>query len=255
MFGKNKYRIAILLHTILRDKQLFGCLESIKNNLKDDYRLYITDSGLLAKEKIEIYNKLKEEGHKVLLLPFDTYPSVARNMIMPEIKERFVFKIDDDFRFEKGSFNPVLKFLDSKEKVGLVGLKVVLPNRVSDYIFNIIQEKERIRMKKEVPDWNIEHIHYHYCDMTPDCFIAKREIFDTGAGWDNGFCVGEGIHADFFINLKLKTDWKVVYTDSVHILHNKEIPNHTLYKKMRLRYGANPLKLIKKWQVKSIDRL
>jgi len=67
------------------------------------------------------------------------------------------------------------------------------------------------------PTLKIGDVELMYCDVTPDCFIARKEIFPK-CWWDERYHVCEGLHTDFFAQIKYKSDWKVAYA-----------PDHVMY--------------------------
>ncbi len=249
-------RVAIMIHTFLRDRQLFSCVEDIKSNFNVPYKIYIGDGGLLNEEKLRFYDKLKSEGHEVVYMPFDISPAKSRNILVNKITEEYIFKCDDDFRIKSSDLPKAIEFLNEQEDIGVLGFQVRSRIRISDYLFNAKREGKSIKMTQKVFDWKKYRngIRFDFVDLIPDCFIARIDVLEKNK-WDEDFSVGEGLHSHFFLTMKFINNIKVAYTDSIEIYHDKEMPNCALYKKLRLRYGADPSKILKKWKVNTITRL
>jgi hypothetical protein len=56
------------------------------------------------------------------------------------------------------------------------------------------------------------------CDAVLNFCVLRRSIFCERVRWDNAIKIN-GEHEDFYLNLKLNTDWKVGYVPSLAALH------------------------------------
>jgi len=241
-------KIAIIIHTFLRDDVLKKCVNSIKGNLTDyNYRIYISDGGNMTPEKKEYYKELKSNGHFIMELPFDTNWPAARNKIIKNVKESYVLYLDDDFILnDETNLDPMIKILDSNAKIGIVGGKVIKGGAILQYNFNVAGKPGELKYHKinnETVDETVGEYKYHYCDVMPNFWMAKKEIFDSGVKWDDELNVGGG-HSDFFLNIKFNTKWKVVYNNDCHIYHEHEGTLEYHRKRKRKEWSR---KFISKW--------
>ena len=221
-------KIAIIIHTFLRDNMIDRCIHSIKEYC-NNYRIYISDAGFMTPGKKEWYDSLEKEGHKVILLPYDSNWTVGRNKLVKLVKEKYVLYVDDDFIFSKDTkIKNLLEMLKKNKDVGIVGGKVRIKERILQYSFKLKGKKGNIKYCLISNEKN----NNFYCDIIANFWLAKAEIFKSGAKWDSELNIGGG-HSDFFINLKFNTKWKLMYSndctiDHLHIRDEK-------YGKKRLR--------------------
>lgn len=236
----NKEKVGIIIHTLLRDDMIKRCVENIKKHCKN-YRLYISDAGILTKEKKKWYNQLKKEGHKIVLLPYDINFTVGRNKLAKMVKEKYLLYVDDDFVFtEDTNLNVLIDMLNSDKDVGVVGGKVVKDGKdVLEYSFKIEKRNKHLIYHKIS---NIDNNNF-YCDVIANFWMAKTKIFNNGAKFDESLNVGSA-HSDFFIDLKYNTDWKVMYTNNCSIIHNHVSDDSYLSKRKRMIWHN---KFLRKW--------
>jgi len=252
--------LAVLVHTFLRDEKMVKCINSILQKIPYA-KIYLSDGGVQTKDKESYYKVLKHYGHEVLLMPFDIGTAVSRNILLEKITEKYVMKIDDDFVItNKTKIDEMIELLDNVKDIHLLGMAVASEKRKSPYIFNIHKRKRGELFDYELRhfDWQLKRfkdLTYVYCDVTPDCFIARRSIFPE-CNWDEQYHIGEGQHTDFFFQLKYMFNKKVAYTDDSLMKHLKHDPNDEdsiVYKKLRVRKAANNIKLRKKWDINNIN--
>ena len=211
---KGDEKVAIIIHTFLRDDMIYRCVNSINSNLIN-CRLYISDAGRMTKKKKEWYSELKREGHKVIILPYDSNWTVGRNKLVKLVKEKYVLYLDDDFVFSKDTIiGNLLKVLKENDDVGVVGGKVRVKGNILNYNFNVKGDIGDIKYLL-VKDINNKSF---LCDIIANFWLAKTEIFKSGAKWDENLNIGGG-HSDFFLNLKFNTKWKLIYSNDCIIDH------------------------------------
>jgi len=222
--------IAVIIHTFLRDEALNRCINSVKKHIKN-YRLYISDAGFMTDEKEKLYKELECQGHKIVLLFHDTNWTVGRNELVKLVEEKYIFYLDDDFVITEDTNIDLLKG-QLKGKVGVAGSAIRIRGKILEYNFQVEGKPGDI---KYVPSNG-------HVDVIANCFLAKKEVFSEDR-WDKNLNVGSG-HSDFFLNLKFKTDWKVVFcpeciVDHLHIGSSE-------YHDKRKRTGWHT-KFLEKW--------
>jgi len=245
--------IAILLHST------FNRLENLKKTVESfgyDYKIYLAWTGELNGEVMSYLDLLNSEGHEAYYLGWDTSPAVTRNYLIEKITEPYIWKIDDDFILtgdeKPGDIIEVLK--KEGRRLALVGMSVAGDKRVSPFIYNANFVDKRLKLESvKNPEWKkVGNVNYHYCDITPDCWIARREIFPE-CNYDMRFHVSEGLHPDFFLQIK-KKGYKVAYTPDSVVYHTKwqkgnKINKDSFYNQMRFRNLHNTNKFCEKWEI------
>jgi GT2 family glycosyltransferase len=234
---ETEYReIAIIIPTFIRDSKLMTEVASIKKYLpKDRCRIYIGDQGTETVEKTKFYKGLEKEGHKVFQLPYNCGLSYARNFLIKQSTEPYIFLIDDDFLMtKKTNLSLFIRVLLTKPNIGLVGGE--LANR-ENYNYNLIYDKkngkliyakQRAEQRLSIRSYLQESIPFSYSDSILNFFLAKREVFND-IEWDNHLPLCE--HTDFMLRMK-KTPWRVTFTNAVSAEHQLET-NTEEYRKFR----------------------
>lgn len=271
-------KTAILLHsTFTRFEHLKKTVESFLN--KDEFKLYISYTGELDLEILNYFEILKfKKGHEAYYMGWDTSPAITRNFLIDRIKEDYVFKVDDDFVYDEKTVKvkEIQNYLDNRQEYGLVGMSVYSKKYVSPFIYNVqfdeyTHVKDVILKKVDMSDYNPK-IHTYkkpfvfHCDVTPDCWIAKREIFPE-CNYDERYHVCQGLHTDFFMHIKFNTNWKVAYTPDSKVYTFKHDPEWELsdeerkksfYNMKRFRSLHTPKKgkeiFLKKWGAEYINK-
>ena len=267
MLRKNMPEIAIFIKTFYREMSLFNCVQAIRQNVNDiSYRLYIADDGEVSKEKKELYNKLKSEGHVVLELPFNTGASASRNMLLKMLQnEKYVLRMDDDFEITpETNLSAMKRILDKFNEVGAVAdLERQLGNGKGVFSGQISPSQGFIEIKGDtvikrmisLKKFNYHHfgdIQYAKADFTRNMLLLKREIFNDIKWEDNIKFAGE--HLDFLLQIR-NSKWDIVFTtNSIHI-HNESIKNTNnsdVFKKMKTVENSDLEVLKRKWGITTI---
>lgn len=224
---------AIFINTFLRDDLLYRCVDSCLKYIPNS-KLYITDNGRQNQEKDLFYSRLEEQGHFVEIKDFNYPWRKAFDEKIDKCTEDFIMKVDDDMYFTE----PL--DLTIPADAGLMGGKVWHEHRgiPSPYIYNIEKTGER-RYTWTALDPDI----FTYCDVTPDFWIARREIFNDFR-MDGTILVGQGGHEVFFMDIwHTDKDWRVVYNPNIVAMHEKG-SNTEEYKSFR---WGNPIIYQKKY--------
>jgi hypothetical protein len=256
-------QIAVLAHSTFTRFELFKkTLESVNT---PDFKIYASYTGELDLEKLKYFDKLREQGHEAYYLGWDTSPAVTRNFLIDRIKEKYILKMDDDFVLtDTVKYQDMVKVLLAKPNIGLLGMGVKSAKYESVFIYDtdIINGVLYKRQPSKSDSGNIAGIDFYYCDITPDCWIARREIFPE-CSYDERYHVSEGLHTDFFLHIKHNTNWRVAYTpDSIMwtFKHDPgvevpdEVRKNSFYNRKRFRKLNILDNLFEKWQVKEIKK-
>jgi len=228
----DKTRIAIGIKTFLREELLFKTLDAIEEHFPFSYRLYVADDGSISNEKEYKYQKLEENGHVIIRLPFNCGISVGRNEIVKKATEDYVLIMDDDIMIQNSeSIVNMKKVLDSDKDIGICS--GMLSSKNGDYITNENYQKglrfkiDRgmlFRYPSERKLYKVDGSLFVYAEQVVNFFLAKRAIFDD-VKWDNRIKV-EWEHLDFFLQLK-NTKWKVAACLNTKAIHMNSIHDST----------------------------
>lgn len=231
--------IAVSIKTFLRDNCLYRLVASIKKYIPEA-RIYIADDGKMTNEKKEYYKKLEEEGHKIILMPFDTGLGNGRNSIVDEIEEKYYISCDDDFEFtERPDIEWCIDLLESQPKLLLVAGKAKDKRRIGikEWGYNI-----EIKDKILYQHFNESGIHRHkgrdykYADFVNNYFIAKTDIIRQ-IRWEDTQRIGYE-HIDFALRVK-KSGYKMAIAPSITVEHKNE--TYPEYEKYRKNYNTKSL--------------
>lgn len=257
-YDKNYREIAILIPTFIRDECLFKLIQSITSILpKEWYRIYIGDQGCYSPEKVKLYDKLEQQGHRYFFLPFNSGLSRTRNFLLSQITEPYILVVDDDFEFIKETkLQNFIEVLLADKDIGVVGGSL---KDHPEFNYNLIKQNNKIyyiQFKEQHYFQTIksdikETIPYLYCDVVLNFALFKKEIFNDII-WDSELKMIE--HSDYYLRLKQLNKWKVAFTPTVIAKHPEKI-NSPMYIKFRQQINTSLglTKFEKKWNLKYTD--
>jgi len=235
---EDKSEIAVGIKTFLREETLFKALDAIEKYLPLPYKLYIADDGDISVEKEYRYQKLTNEGHVIIKLPFNSGISVGRNEVIKKSTEDYILMMDDDIALQDSEIIIKMKdVLDAKDDIGICSGMLFSENGSfmtgEKYQKGLRLEIDRGMLSRHP---SLKKIHkaggafYVYADQVVNFFLAKRAVFDDIA-WDNRIKV-EWEHLDFFLRLK-ETKWKVtscINSKAIH-LNSLNDPNYNYHRR------------------------
>lgn len=176
--------MTFLIKTFYREEKLFRLIDSIRSSFTD-FEIHIADDSPLTENKLARYNQLTKEGHKIILLPFDSGLSKGRNELVKGSEGAFVL-CDDDFIFTKDNgVEKAIEMLDNSiitGNVGAGGNKYFLKK-----VGNIIH-KEATNNEDG----------FHKIDMGLNFFVSDNHDMR----WDEKIKINHE-HLDFFLTNKL----------------------------------------------------
>lgn len=226
-YDKQYREIAIIIPTFIRDDCLNNLIDSIVNTFpKEWYRLYIGDQGCYSPEKVKLYEKLEQEGHKCYYLPFNSGLARTRNYLVSKVTEPYVLIVDDDFKFTKETkIHKFIEVLLTDNRIGVVGGN--LKNH-SAFNYNIIKQDKKlyyVQFKNQHYFQTLSSvvkptIPFLYCDVVLNFALFKKELLDE-IKWDDNLKMVE--HTDFYLRIKNSNKWLVAFTPEVISDHPKTI--------------------------------
>ena len=211
-------KIAIIYTTFIRDKLMYKTIQSIIKNWSNDYILLIGDQGNFTKKKkefiIEITNQYKNIHY--YKLDFDCGLSFARNFLVKKankLKCKYCFLTADSIMFtKKYNLKPIIKFLETESKKGIIGFGLY---GKTSWERNIELIPGQCFYLKTLNKSAIifENNKFQPCEICKNFFLAKTECLINNK-WDNQFKLLE--HEDYFWRLKNSNkSYQVFYTDNI----------------------------------------
>ncbi len=224
--------LAICVKTLMRD----GCIQSLVASIEKfchiPYRLYIADEMPISISKLQLYERLRAEGHSVHI--YDTsvqvHVTTARNEMLEKLQgERYILRLDDDFVFFEGTrVDYLINLLEARAELGAVtGVEIqgfagkrVLPNQLSPgQGFVQLDSVNKIMVRRLIPveswHWSIQDgIRFAYADFTRNFLLIRRKVAEQ-VKWNPALII-DGEHIDFMLRVK-EAGWALAFTpDSVH---------------------------------------
>lgn len=199
-------RVDVLVKTFLRDGFMKRCTKSIEQSLPGA-RMVVVDDGWESREKIAGYADLRERGHIVQWMPFDSGYGAKSNAAARHYNRDYVLRIADDFDMGADAAREgVLKMLDVLDNdpgVGIVSGRVD-NNPYEGYVRQVVREDglkdmTAIRVPEDAPRLRIPNgTEYVLCDYTVNFSLIRRELL-TSFQWDERFKIG-GDHLDLYMH-------------------------------------------------------
>ncbi len=206
--------VSILLKTFLRDEKLFNSINAIRRNMPQ-IQMIIADDGEQTEEKDGVYADLVREGHKIIILPFDSGFGKKSNAGIAALDRPFLLVSSDDFCHTPSSvkvgIEKMLSVLDQNPELSIVSGR--LGNR-GPYEFHLV-EHDGVVEELPIHPWDYEYGPYVPCDVTVNYSLIRREVFQK-VRFDDEEIIGEGGHGAFFYDCK-KAGIKVGYVPGVEI--------------------------------------
>lgn len=229
-----------------------GCLKSIWKNLREtdflETEIIVVDNGstdgtaeTLRKIKSDMVNKLKIKNVelKIILNKENLGFSKANSQGLKLSIGEYILFINSDVLIRKMDFNKLLNYLDRNQQIGVLTIKVVLPNGEIDpachrgfpalwrsfcyflgleRIFGYFPVLNRIFGGYHLTHLNLDDI--HEIDSPSGAFyLTRRELLDKVGGFDEDFFMyGEDLDLSFRIK---KLGYKIIYYPFFSIIHLK----------------------------------
>ena len=229
--------VAALITTFMRDEALYACIQSIRQYYPK-IAIYVGDNGRTNTKKRAF---LKSHRCVYVKVPFDCGVGETRNRVFKKLPERFqnVVICEDDILFtDETRLENWATVLHNEPEIGIVGgaLKKADTKILNEQYYEawLYAKAATLYVERiERLDWRgAGGVRYAPCDIVINVFMMRRKVWDDQK-WDAAIKTWPE-HEDFFFALKKKAIWKVVYTDSVSMIH-KSVPYPEEYAKFRVR--------------------
>ncbi len=219
---ENKYRLAIVIVAYNSGHVLRFSLPMLQN-LPNDVKIIVVDNA----SRDDSVAVAKKYGAEVIQLPRNVGFGRACNVGWKSVPSEYVLFLNPDVLIDKAVIEESLRFMDSNEGIGLMGIRLV------DGKGNYLKESQRkvpdvaTAFKKLFLPWTSKHSGYYYEDeelrdveaLAGAFMLARRQALEEVNGFDEDyFMYGEDI--DLSQRIKQK-GWRVVYNPNIEAIHFK----------------------------------
>jgi glycosyltransferase involved in cell wall biosynthesis len=249
--------LAMVFATFNRPHTVQRLINSVREYFPD-MPIYVADQSDPS-DKMRAYYEL--HGCKVVWMENDAGVCASRNAAVDLVTEPYFLLCDDDFYFgPETNFDAALTLLRDQPDIGIVGGRLLdvhehehgssVENRFWELFFSYDKDKGKlvtIPVHYFAPDPKYaQGVEYFECDAVMNFAVFRRGMIDAQIRWDPQF-KSNGEHEDFYLNLKMNGQYRVVYTPSIVAYHHHPLqPN---YQKLRRR-SRGWQKFLDKWQLK-----
>lgn len=234
---KMNSEIGIGITTFLRDSALFRLISSIQNHMPE-IKIYIADQGEHTPKKDSLYSCLKDQGHVIKYLPYDSGISKARRILKEICEEKYLVYMEDDFEVQETTdLYKMKEILDENPDIGVVGgnIQGYAATGAYSYFFNradntICYFPLDYLMHKNLCQWEYSNrgIKFLRADIVSDFTMWRKEVPNI---FDDNVKTIE--HSHVYLLVKYKTNYKVAFCPESEIkhAHSAENPNYTQLRK------------------------
>ena len=244
--------LAVAFATIERPQVVQRLVLSVRKHFPD-LPIYVADQSRHVDAILPFY-----EANKVTLLrmPYDIGVTASRNRLAREVKEDYLILCDDDFVFgPETSFAEAISILEADPDLAVVGGRLFDLYEDEEFVRNweiFLQYDPKQKILFSIPIYDLAPkvrevggVRYYLCDAVLNFAVFRRSVFSAGVQWDERF-KSNGEHEDFYLNLKLNTQFKVAHLPTMVARHHH--PEIYLVYRGRLRERNEGWKLfLEKW--------
>ena len=218
------------------------CIKSVKDYTTFPHHIIVVDNGS-SQETVE---KLKDiDGIKLILNGMNKGFAGGNNVGIKACNGEYAVLLNNDTKVTKGWFEEMVKMIESNDKIGIVGCKLLYPNDTIQHI--------GIGLK----DFNIKGFGlprgYYYkpreCrSFWFACVLIKRKVFDSGVWLDEEYYPATFEDTDF-CHQALEKGWKIMYCPNSIVYHYESKTWKSIFDIQR-RYEIfrrNSLRFKQKW--------
>lgn len=248
--------LAMVFATFRRPHTVQRLVNSVREYFPD-MPIYVADQSGPTDEMRDFYAR---NNCEVVWMELDVGVCASRNAAVDLVKEPYFLLCDDDFYFgPETSFDAALTLLKDQADIGVVGGRLFdvhefeggssAENRFWELFFSYDKDKGKlvtIPVHYFAPDPKYaQGIEYFECDAVMNFAVFRRDMIDDQIRWDPQF-KSNGEHEDFYLNLKVNGQYRVVYSPRIVAYHHHPLqPN---YQKLRFRsHGWQ--KFLDKWHL------
>lgn len=227
-------KVSILLKTFLRDAHLFDAVGGILQTMPE-VQMIVVDDGEPSQPKSRLYDRLRDFGHVVLEMPFDSGFGAKSNAGVGMLLRPYLLIGSDDFEFRPASVRrgveSMLAVLEGDESISIAS------GRVNGYPYEGWLEDQGDRVIESYIKFDQPRqsngVTYHLCDLTVNYSLVHHRVFEKVL-WDDDIKIGGGEHGAQFIKIK-RAGFKVAYVPGANICEQQGKPTDVRYQAFRGR--------------------
>ena len=229
-------------------KYTYKCISSILNiNPVLPYEIIIADD--LSKDTtkiIEFYIKNIIVLHNKIQYNF----LINRNIASKLAKGKYILFLNNDTKVNKEWLYSLVKLIESDDKIGMVGSKLIYPNGILQEAGGIVFNDGSCSnfgkwQNSDLPEYNyVKEVDY----ISGASIIIRKSVWDEIGGFDERFSPAYYEDTDLSFEIR-KRGYKVMYQPKSVVIHFEGITNGKNIKYGIKRYQEiNKYKYIKKWE-------
>jgi len=211
--------------------------------LLDSIFQFYPESKITVADQSKIINHQFYKKYKIdlIILEHDCGLSFARNELIKKTKHsknKYILLLEDDFIFtKKTKIENLLELTDRGDIIGGAVREVGQKHRVF-FEFNFEKKGDVLYHTEDHDKFEKKrNITYKRTQCILNFFLAKKEVFEKIL-WNEKLKISE--HQHFFYRIARDTEYTVLFTPSVEILHNKT-QNPENFQKLRKRQEFNSI--------------
>lgn len=226
----DKISLSIIIVNYNTGDLLYKCLDSIKDKIKNiDHQVIIVDNAS-SDNSWKIVNKFLE--YTLIRNEKNIGFGECNNRILKTIKSKYILLLNPDTELTEGSIEKMLEFMQTHQKVGIIGPKVLYPNgrlQRTAFLFptvfsillgilflNKLFPKSKIFNKQNFGHWNYHNIR-EVDAVSGCCLLLRKKVYDNIGGLDEDYLF---FYDDIdFCKRAKNNNWKVVFFPKNTIYH------------------------------------
>jgi GT2 family glycosyltransferase len=218
----DKPQVSIIIPVFNHWKYTYQCLEAILENTDGViYEVIVVDNGS-SDETIEMLKKV--ENIRILRNDSNVGFVLACNAGASKAQGDLLLFLNNDALVTKGCLKAMLSLIDSDDKIGAVGAKLIYPD-------GRLQEAGGMIFSDGRP-WNFgngddpeKEIYNQICEVdycSGACFLVRKSLFDALGGFDERYSPGFYEEADLSFAMR-KIGYKVLYNPEAVVIHHGSV--------------------------------
>lgn len=243
--------VSIIITVYNKLSYTYNCLQSVKDNVSEDiaYEVIIVDDCSTDQTSVFLENStanlqyIKNEKNIGYLMSNNKAANYARG--------KYICFLNNDTEVQPGWLEPLVELMESDNKIGCVGSKLLYPNNLLQEAGGIIYRNGHGanfgRMENpEGPLYNFIR-EVDYCSAAS--ILVKRDDFINLGGFDTQFAPAYYEDTDLCFSIRNKLNKKVMYHPLSKVTHFEGISSGRQAKEgsVKLYQDLNHSKFLDKW--------
>lgn len=241
-------KFSIIIVTWSKLEFLRQCLDSLERHMDayPDFEVIIVDNNSTDGTKPYLRSLNTKLNGQVIYNEENKGFAIPNNQAAKIAKGEYLVFLNNDTIVTGNFLNPIEKAFAWKDKVGVVGCRLIHPGKGTIQHAGVIENErgmlEHIYFGKPA-DYKPANVIKEYFAVTGACMATPKSLFDSLGGFDEGYWLGwEDID---YCNKVKQNGYKIVYTPDALVYHYES--------RTEGRYiaeGQNMDKYMKRWVLK-----